>query len=736
MTRARTSDLGMSSHEDLTMIVHSSQQTIGSIAARFAALALTVLGACAPADIDGGADHEVASTVLAASAPPRPVIVREPGASIVRPPKGFTARRVIGEVPAGIDCPIGNPGWELYGVAPAGQRLVSREGTSFCTYRWVHDSEPDTSTAHEYCPPQHACCQDYDGDGLPDHRIPNAPDPDTGEVTYRPCGLIPSGERWLCPDDEGLYAAALPPQATQIVASAIREKHRAEMGTPSIMPRGKKYFTELPGKIKVYVLDDGDDSSPGVHSEAVSAWIKQTACPDAGDCGIWLQKRKVVMRGNGPGSIEKLAEEIKAAADDAGSWRALINVSLENDPRRAWSADRSPTGDDVPNHELKIVHHHLETALNYARCKGIPVTAAAGNVENGPSQFAGFGIWGANVTFPAAFAVHGRGVQCPSGSDPGAAAYAAGGIAYHGANAPSTRLNGQACLVAPTTGLTTDGSALEGTSFSAAAITGAAAAIWRYAPLATGHEIMRILRTEADVIGGVSNVCEFDNGGTRRVNICKSMKAALDHTCQKASASADAKIYSFACGMRDSLTCPTIPSIRLVSVPAGDSELLAKVAKDVALPRAYEEVSAPMSCPGDLYADASYRNDVACPQGTASDGTAEADALSTSPGQIGCAGCTVMHLSDNSLWFLGALENTQVLSPTVNVGMRDVGHTSVIKSFEVGNVLATHSAGQSFAIQLTQGVAASTLLSSTFSYMLFEQGTFTGHIMGLPLLSL
>src|SRR5688572_30675982 len=91
-----------------TMKVHSSQRTLRTIGARCAALALTVLGACAPVASDGSAEPDVEATVLAQAALPKPVIVRSPGASISRPPKGFTARRVIGEVPGGFDCPIGN----------------------------------------------------------------------------------------------------------------------------------------------------------------------------------------------------------------------------------------------------------------------------------------------------------------------------------------------------------------------------------------------------------------------------------------------------------------------------------------------------------------------------------------------------------------------------------------------------------------------------------------------------
>ena len=119
------------------------------------------------------------------------------------------------------------------------------------------------------------------------------------------------------------------------------------------------------------MLDNSDDDEPGVHGDTVASWIKQTACPD-GDCGLWIQKRKVI-DDDGNGDVMQLAETIRAAVDDAAGWPALINLSLQIHPRRVFEEQWLPGG-EVSNHMMRFPHQWLETALNYARCHGVVVT--------------------------------------------------------------------------------------------------------------------------------------------------------------------------------------------------------------------------------------------------------------------------------------------------------------------------------------------------------------------------
>ncbi len=704
------------------------------------------LGACvagdgnvAPQAIEpslGTTNH--ASTVNPRPAPPPPVVPAL--TSIYRPPPGFSNERIIGLVRAIEECPVDNADWErIAGLERNG--LARSDGNHFCGFRWRHaGTVPNADTAPPYCPKNARCCSGATATCLP---------PAVGAT-------------WLEPDDGGVYVSALPAEAHNIIAGAIRTQHRAAMGTPAVFPRGKNHFTDLPRKIKVYVLDNSDENHPGVHGDAVASWIKQTACPD-GDCGLWIQKRKVI-DDDGKGNVVTLADTIMAAVDDAAGWPALINLSLQIHPTRVFEAQSTPNAtDDVSNHLFRFPHQMLETALNYARCHGVLVIAAAGNRDGGSAPFRGYGLWGENLAYPAALGRMSQPWACGGESEPapGESVVAVGGIAADGSDASSRRENGQACLVAPSVALTADGAPLEGTSFSAAAITGAVAAVWRYAPFATGYGAFTMLRQHAQVIprGPGSLGCnasslesQAGHSDAYRINLCKGIKKALHLTYLEAEANSARKIYKFARGMHDALTCTeTISVDAKAKISVGQGALLSGTAQELALARSFvggvSSVPQAGLCGGSLFADGSHRNELSCPAEMMHNGTILADGPGTSPGGIGCSGCSVALLANNSLWFYGSLYGSWITSPSLSLGLNassaksgapmllSTGNT-VERTYELGNVLGEHEREpeQSFAILIAENVVANQLVEASFSYRIASETGETGHVAGLPII--
>ncbi len=462
---------------------------------------------------------------------------------------------------------------------------------------------------------------------------------------------------------------------------------------------------------------------------------------------------------DGKGDVADLADAILAAVDDAAGWPAVINLSLQVHPTRVFEAAYPPNPtDDASFHLQRFPHQALEAALNYARCHGVVVVAAAGNRDGGPDPFRGNGMWGKNLAYPGAYGdvQMGQPWACLDQSAPaGRLAVVVGGIRADGSDASSKRRNGQACLVAPSIALTPDGGPMEGTSFSAATMTGAIAAAWRYAPFASGQDVVGWIEGSAEeVVRGATKGSlgcnasqpsdEMGYANVKRINVCKGMKAALEATCNAGNPAR--KIYGFACNMAAQLSCSNINVEAIATISTAQGAVLAGTAQDLALERNFSSVlNAPPECQSSVFADTNYRNDSSCPDQMRDNGTINADRPGTSPGSIGCGGCALALLSNGSLWFYGSLVGSQVSSPTLNLGLTGLTGgffaqpallttaSSVARSYELGNVLADREPGEPFAVLLAENVAADQLVEASFAWELDHEGVNTAHVAGVPL---
>lgn len=648
-------------------------------------------------------------------------------------PPGHVSERLISVIDAEYDCPPATGNWEAYDLFP-GANVRTRDGERFCAIRWTGSSQPNLNALPRFRACKNGSCDD-----------PSA-----------------ASDQWLGADDKALFGASFPAPAVDAIASALRTQHRTAMANPDSLPTGGRHFARLPMPVKVYVLDNSSEDEAGVHGDSVADWVRQSACPGE-DCGIWINKRSV-FDDEGAGSVLLLAQRIVEAVQDARGWPAVINLSLQLHPIRAFVEGYNPVAiyTTDADYKLKLSHMALLAALNYAYCNDIAVISAAGNRDGEFDHFEGNGFYGGNLAYPAAFGGFEKPWACGGQPQPDPSAslvYAAGGIDAFGRRAVSVRPGGQGCLAAPSGGMTPEGAPLEGTSFSAAALTAAAANVSRYAPFLKGWEVMKLLWETADMAdGSIDNwvfSCAFEplssHAPLKRVNMCKAVNAALASTCATAEDDPSRALFGFACDM-EIPSCPLAYAARVAQLDAdGSSDVdLAFDEVPVTAP-AYQPLGANM--PDDLpstadcgsrtqvFAVGGQRNDLSCPMHALPNGAQTGDGPGTSPGHIGCGGCSLLlEPINNTLWFIGTLEQDPISSPTVRLGINPQGATlpgprNEDRSYEVTGI----GPGQSFAVQLATGeqsVPAWQLQSASFSYSVdLEDGDQVAYSNGLPLVA-
>jgi hypothetical protein len=649
-------------------------------------------------------------------------------ATLLSPPPTFTNEEVVGVVPGTDTCPVDNADWSGGDVFD-GTFVPDPSGRRFCAYQWIGSGTPNIATLPKYCPSGKNC------------------EPCPRGFT---CAAPPAGHQWLEPSHRGLYAAGLPDDAREIIASRLEAQHAQAIGAPATMPSGSvpnpngwwfpyalpTWFT------KVYVLDDG-----GMHGDTVERWIKQTACPSGQRCP-WIERRDVFEEEEPLGSVITLAKAIVDAADESVGLNPIINLSVGFHWRHAWTA-RPNSNDDVAGANIRFAHAALEAAINYAGCRGALVVAAAGNKDGGAiAEDAGPRYFGGSGAFPAAFSEIDDGWTCNASPE---RAYrklvvAVGAINADGTIPATAREHGKSCIVAPSTAVTPNGDPLEGSSFATATITGVLANLRSYMPSASNAEVVSAMTSQMEQVPSAPphRLCYDWVMRMSRVNQCKAIQGALQVTCSKAGTTI-ASQYGFACDLAAQMSCGTIGTVpRKLSVEATDADRLSACVEDPTRRSnrsfsAYGTLPASAECGvSTVHSEEGDRNPYSCPADVFESGQIGGN-ISTAPNEPGC-GCSVYLSRDRSLWLVGSLLSSSILSPalrlTLSNGGSNVSYFAPLPEealYELGNAVSEPS-GSGLSIQLMGELPEGTTLESAeFSFMT-DNGTPQAYSSLLPVI--
>jgi hypothetical protein len=333
----------------------------------------------------------------------------------------------------------------------------------------------------------------------------------------------------------------------------LAQQSRAQLGAVS-WPG-----TPAPAPVHVAVLDTSanvwSDPDNNPHGKAVGMLAFDTACKDSPNCNVSVDNflalplyrdttgSKAVIRrdrlhGGAFGSHGDLSRAIldamEAMASAPANAHTILNLSVAYDSA-ALSARLEPDPTDYQN---RVV---LE-ALQYARCQGALVIAAAGNgpVPADPQQTPGFPArWTQARALDANQCQSRFGISQPvASSQPGPLLYAVSGLDFGGSPLLTTRGSGQSALAAvgfaavrkqPNGAFTRT---LTGSSMATAAVSGIAAALWSHAPTLTPDAVMRALYDNSDAIDAAPDFRPFESatsGNTfpdaRRITLCSAADA-------------------------------------------------------------------------------------------------------------------------------------------------------------------------------------------------------------------
>lgn len=658
--------------------------------------------------VDTGAGGIIRPTRYRRAVPPvraaELVVDQAARTTLIAPPPNYTNREVVGLVPGTDTCPAANSYWS--GGDVFGSSFVpTPNGQRFCAYSWIGaSSTPNIDTLPKYCPSGKNC--------------------EACPVGWT-CEAAPPGYSWLEPTYRGLVPAGLPVEARSLITEKIRAQHWAAMGAPSSMPTASApsstwFPYTLPSWFtRVYVFDDS-----GLHGNTVADWVRQTACPQGTGCP-WIERRDVFENGSGAASVLTLARKLVAAVDESGTNPVVINLSLGFHWRHAWNRAVS-TDDDVPPSSIRFAHLALQSAINYAGCRGAIVVAAAGNKDGGSAaEESGPRHFGGSAAFPAAFAELDAAWTCTTSPvvEARPLIVPVGAIMADGSISPSARLHGRSCVTAPSLALTPDGDPVEGSSFAAAAVTGVLANLRGYMPGASSSEVIGAFQASMNKIPGSTyasyRVCAGFVDGVYRVNQCKAIKRGLESTCARSQPNGSlATQYQMACGLAASLSCGDIPSISTRLTANSEQEaVLSAVLSDPSRhnARSFQETTSFMPSGATcgvsaVFTDPAARNDRSCPAAEFENGQRTPDHLSTLPGDPGC-GCTLVMKADRSLWLMGTLLNPSLTSPSLKVKLSTGSNvvffgpnsTATDRLYELG-AATQETNGAGFAIQLTEAL--------------------------------
>ncbi len=301
-----------------------------------------------------------------------------------------------------------------------------------------------------------------------------------------------------------------------------------------------------PGKVVVAVVDTASNSAVTMtsdHGDNMAGIVTGMACPNA-SCNVSLDRSLALpliegepdwQAGGYYGSQGHLAQAIHGAVkrwkQRGDGSKLVINLSV------GWEASKfggeGPTAATMPA-PVQAVHR----ALQYARCEGAVIVAAAGNKAGnecvpGPLAPA---LW-ENHPGPTRLACQADYATTPPGTwEPASArlVHAVAGVAYDDAPLYNARPDSRARLAAPAYVAVADRgggvtAALTGSSVAAATVSGIVGLVWSYDPSLDPGAVLDRIHASGVNLGGVADFGQ--PGAVRRASACE----ALRHGCQGGS---------------------------------------------------------------------------------------------------------------------------------------------------------------------------------------------------------
>lgn len=373
------------------------------------------------------------------------------------------------------------------------------------------------------------CQYDWSGRGTPD-------------TTLLPSEARRRATTWLETDCQ--VVAPLGSAFASVLAPSLRSAFLAQTDSTGLAVNVASHE-----RASLVSVIDSSAGQPGVglahggrsnHGYTVARVIRQLACADPEDqnprrgCMAYIDSPLALPRvdadtvdynqGGYFGSHADLASAIFDAVarfDNQGALpvdRQILNLSVGWSPRWGGQNPRS-TQTSAP---IRAVF----AALEYARCHGALIIAAAGNVEGGGTSASG-------LMYPAAWMTE-TAVCGAQGSAP--LLYAAGGVNHADDALANGRPAGHPRLVAPsdhavaldrhTSSNPEYTGSLSGTSVSAAVLTAAAAVVWGYRPTLSPEQVIDTIYAGAVDLGVAADVCAGTNCSVRRISICRAVNAA------------------------------------------------------------------------------------------------------------------------------------------------------------------------------------------------------------------
>lgn len=372
---------------------------------------------------------------------------------------------------------------------------------------WV-DDPADTDGG----PPELYCRYTWIGEGAPP----------AGEPP-RPAGDDPLILELVQLEQEDLIVAALQ-QRPAVLGDLLAARHDfalLQLEAVRPLPTG-----DAPGPVRVAVLDSAlpgqTAGRPGtgrmLHGRDVGLLVRELTCPDnaAADCPVSVETflaldlaidagGDLVRPADGGyfGRPGRLATTVAVALIEwLRARRAQPDLKLVINLSVGWE----------PRQPLTIGERSVRAALRLATCLGAVVVAAAGNDVNGAAPSTGPMLPGGFESVAAR-----RGAACAGG--PGAPlrplVHAAGGLDGKRRPIASTRPGGRPQLAAYALEVAADdgylsaggvarydSDALTGSSMAAAAVSAAAALVWRYRPALSAAEVLPAVYEAADGVPG------------------------------------------------------------------------------------------------------------------------------------------------------------------------------------------------------------------------------------------
>ncbi|WP_157596354.1 S8/S53 family peptidase [Plesiocystis pacifica] len=296
----------------------------------------------------------------------------------------------------------------------------------------------------------------------------------------------------------------------------------------------------LRAPVTVAVVDTTPDPVPvdarSEHGESMAAFVHDVACPSGAglSCAVGVRNELGMPRIEGRlidpvnggfyGSFVDLARGIYRAVEDTpANAKLVINLSLGWEPE-FFGGDPSTS---VP---IDAVH----SAIEYARCHGAVVIAAAGNAghlcETGPLLPGGWELDDAPSALRCAELDVVNPVIPTATYSP--LVYAVGGIGYDSKPAPTSRSGSMPRLVATgvhgVPNLANPRSALTGSSVPTAVVSGTAALLWSFYPQLSVEQLMQTIYFSGEMLGPDAAVVGVDAwvSEVRRLDICAAVEAA------------------------------------------------------------------------------------------------------------------------------------------------------------------------------------------------------------------